>query len=167
VLYCSSHTWGIFPGTGDWNEMGQGGGIGTTLNVPMPFYAGDGDFERVYDEVVLPAVARFAPEVIIVSAGYDCHWADPLAPMNLSVAGYAKLAQKMYNLAAEVCSSRLVCALEGGYDLRALASGVLATLRILQGRPDLVDDPLGPHRAPATDIGDVIDLLRRNHPLLT
>ncbi len=134
--------------------MGAGAGHGTTLNVPLPYYTGDTDFLRVYDELILPAVARFEPELIIVSAGYDCHWADPLAPMNVSVAGYAALAEKVYNLAADVCGGRLVCALEGGYDLRAFQPSVLATLRVLQGRPDLVEDPLGTvQRSPATDIG--------------
>lgn len=167
VLYCSSHSWPLFPGTGAWREMGAGAGRGTTLNVPLPYYTGDQDFLRVYDELILPAVASFEPELIIVSAGYDCHWADPLAPMNVSVAGYAALAEKVYNLAADVCGGRLVCALEGGYDLRALSACVLATLRVLQGRPDLVEDPLGPHNAPATDIGTIIDHLQRTHPLLS
>jgi acetoin utilization deacetylase AcuC-like enzyme len=166
VLYCSSHTWGIFPGTGDWREIGEGAGMGTTLNVPMLPYADDAAFDRVYDELIIPAVTRFAPELIIVSAGYDSHWADPLAPMNASIAGYARIAQKVYNLAADACSGRLVCVLEGGYNLQALAAGVLATLRVLQGRPDLVEDPLGVRPAPKTEVGSVIDLLRRHHPLL-
>lgn len=166
VLYCSSHTWPLFPGTGAWREMGDGDGHGTTLNVPLPYYTGDDDFHRVYDEVILPAVVRFKPDLIVVSAGFDCHWADPLAPMNVSVTGYAALAQKVYDTAAEVCEGRLVCALEGGYDLRALAACVLATLRVLQGHPDLVEDPLGIQRAPATDVGAVIAQLQRTHPLL-
>ena len=166
LLYCSSHTWPLFPGTGDLREMGAADGLGTTLNVPMPYYGGDADFERVYDTIIIPAVERFRPELIMVSAGYDSHWADPIGPMSLSVAGYAAIAQKVYNLAAEVCSGRLVCVLEGGYDLRALAAGVLATLRVLQGRPDLVEDPLGPHPAPKTEIDGVINYLLRSHPLL-
>ncbi len=166
VLYCSSHSWPLFPGSGAWREMGADEGYGTTLNVPLPYYTGDTDFLRVYDEVILPAVRRFSPDLIIVSAGFDCHWADPLAPMNVSVTGYAALAENVYTLAADVCGGRLVCALEGGYDLRAVSASVLATLRVLQGRPDLVEDPLGPQRAPATDVGTVIAQLQRTHPLL-
>lgn len=166
VLYCSSHTWGIFPGTGDWREMGEGAGVGTTLNVPILPYADDTVFDRVYEEAIIPAVARFGPELIIVSAGYDSHWADPLAPMNASVTGYARLAQKVYNLAADVCSGRLVCVLEGGYNLQALAAGVLATLRVLQARPELIEDPLGTRSGSNIDAGSVIDSLRRLHPLL-
>lgn len=167
VLYCSSHTWGLFPGTGHLREMGAGAGMGMTLNVPLPWYTGDGGYERVYGDVIVPAVERFRPELIIVSAGYDAHWADPLAPMNASVTGYASIAQRVYNLAAEVCSGRLVCALEGGYDLDALAASVLATLRVLQGRPDLVEDPLGAKSTPRVDIGSVVETLLRAHPLLT
>jgi acetoin utilization deacetylase AcuC-like enzyme len=166
VLYCSSHTWGIFPGTGDWREMGEGAGAGTTLNVPILPYADDAAFDQAYDELILPAVARFAPELILISAGYDSHWADPLAPMNASVAGYAGIAQKVYNLAADTCSGRIVCVLEGGYHLQALAAGVLATLRVLQGRPDLIQDPLGARAGSRTAIGSVIGSLRRLHPLL-
>lgn len=167
VLYCSSHTWPLFPGTGDRREIGAGHGYGTTLNIPLPYGTGDEAFEQVYDEVIVPAVARFKPDLIIVSAGYDSHWADPLAPMNMSVAGYAAIAQKVYNLAGIVCAGRLVCALEGGYHIQALAASVLATLRILQKRPDLVEDPLGTRAAPRTDIGTIIHTLRRSHPLLT
>jgi len=166
VLYCSSHTWGIFPGTGDWQEMGEDAGMGTTLNVPLAPYGGDEVFEQVYEELIIPAVRRFDPELIIVSAGYDSHWSDPLGPMNVSVAGYAALTQRVYNLAADVCSSRLVCVLEGGYNLQALAAGVLATLRVLQGRPDLVQDPLGTRAAPKTEIASVMRALRQAHPLL-
>jgi acetoin utilization deacetylase AcuC-like enzyme len=72
----------------------------------------------------------------------------------------------VYNLAAEICSGRLVCVLEGGYDLAALAASVLATLRVLQGRPDLVEDPLGARAGPKMDIGTLIAGLRRQHPLL-
>lgn len=166
VLYCSSHTWPLFPGTGHWREMGAGDGYGATLNVNLPYHVGDDGYARVYGEIIIPAVRRFRPDLILVSAGYDAHWADPLAPMNASVAGYASIAQKVYNLAAEACDGRLVCVLEGGYDLRALAASVLATLRVLQGRPDLVEDPLGTRAAPRVDIGTLVNSLLREHPLL-
>lgn len=166
VLYCSSHTAMLFPGTGALHEMGAGDGAGTTLNVPLPYYVDDAGYDAIYDEVIVPAVRRFAPDLILVSAGYDSHWADPLAPMNASVAGYASVAQKVYNLAAEVCSGRLVCALEGGYDLQALAASVLATLRVLQGRPDLVEDSLGAGPTRRAEVRPVLDNLLRTHPLL-
>lgn len=166
VLYVSSHTYPFYPGSGHWREMGSAAGEGTTLNIPMPAHTGDGAFLRVYDELVLRAVRRFDPQLIIVSAGYDCHWRDPLAPMQMSVSGFARLAQMIYDLAAEVCDGRLVCALEGGYDLEALSAGVLATLRVLQGQPARVIDPLGVQREAALDLDPLIATIQRAHPLL-
>ncbi len=167
VLYISSHTYPFYPGTGHWREMGSGAGEGTTLNIPMPAYTGDHAFERVYQALVLRAVRRFAPDLIIVSAGYDTHWRDPLAPMSMSTRGFARLAQLITDLADEVCDGRLVCALEGGYDVQALAEGVLATLRVLQGKPKLMVDALGAQREEPVDIEPLITSLLRVHPLLT
>lgn len=167
VLYVSSHTYPFYPFTGHWREMGAGQGSGTTLNLPLPQYAGDRAFELVYNEVVARAVRRFEPDLLLVSAGYDSHWRDPLAPMTVSVAGYARLAQRICDLADEVCDGRLVLALEGGYDAEALAASVLATFRVLQGRPELAEDPLGTVDEPALDLAPVVENLLRAHPLLT
>lgn len=170
VLFVSSHTYPFYPGTGHWREIGSGPGEGATLNIPMQAYTGDAEFERVYDELVLRAVRRFAPDLILVSAGYDSHWRDPLAPMMMTVTGFARLAQMIFDLADEVCHGRLVCSLEGGYDLPALGESVLATLRVLQRKPDLVSDTLG--KAPAgagrpADIDQLISSIHRVHPLFT
>ncbi|HEX6292298.1 MAG TPA: histone deacetylase [Herpetosiphonaceae bacterium] len=171
VLYISSHTYPFYPGTGHWRELGSGEGEGATLNIPMPAYTGDAAFDRVYDELVLRAVRRFEPQLIIVSAGYDCHWADPLAPMMMSVAGFGRMARMIYDLAREVCDGRLVCALEGGYNVQALSASVLATLHVLLGQPDRIVDPLGPPPDDATkqaiDIEPVIAQIERVHPLFT
>jgi acetoin utilization deacetylase AcuC-like enzyme len=167
VLYVSSHTYPFYPGTGHWRELGAGAGKGTTLNIPLPPYTGDIAFVRVYEELVLRAVRRFDPQLILVSAGYDCHWADPLAPMRMSVAGYTALAQMITDLADEVCDGRLVLALEGGYDLQALAACVLATLHVLQGCPELARDPLGQQPEASHDLESLIANLQRFHPLLT
>jgi acetoin utilization deacetylase AcuC-like enzyme len=171
MLYISSHTYPFYPGTGHWRELGSGDGEGATLNIPMPAYTGDAAFMRVYEELVLRAVRRFEPQLIIVSAGYDCHWADPLAPMLMSVAGFGQMARMIYDLAAEVCGGRLVCALEGGYNLQALAGGVLATLHVLLEQPQRIVDPLGPapmaadHRP--VDVAPLIAQITRVHPLFT
>src|ERR671932_386275 len=74
VLYCSTHTWPLFPGTGFWREMGTGAGMGTTLNVPLPYYLNDDGYNRVYDDLIVPAVRRFRPEIILVSAGLSARW---------------------------------------------------------------------------------------------
>lgn len=167
VLFVSSHTYPFYPGTGHWHEMGSGDGKGATLNLPLPPGTGDTTILRLYDEIVARAVRRFAPQLIIVSAGYDCHWADPLAPMRMSVAGYTRLAQLIYNLADEVSGGRLVLALEGGYSLEALTSGVLAALHVLNGHPELAADPLGSQKEAPFDADRFVAAIGRVHPLLT
>jgi acetoin utilization deacetylase AcuC-like enzyme len=167
VLYVSSHTYPFYPGTGNWHEIGSRAGRGTTLNIPLPAYVGDTLVLQAYEDLVIHAVRRFDPQLIIVSAGYDCHWADPLAPMEMSITGYIKLAQMIKDLAEEVCNGRLVMALEGGYNLQALAAGVIATLRVLQGRPELAEDPLGQGSETEYDFGSLIHNLCHIHPLLT
>jgi acetoin utilization deacetylase AcuC-like enzyme len=151
VLYISSHSYPFYPGTGHWREQGAGQGQGATLNVPLPAYTGDPVFEQVYHELVLPAVRRFDPQLIIVSAGYDTHWTDPLAPMLMSIAGFGRLAQMIYELAADVCDGRLVCALDleraagparaGGRSAGAVAGIARPERRGVVDRPDPADAP--------------------------
>ncbi|GAC1648198.1 MAG: hypothetical protein NVS4B8_21220 [Herpetosiphon sp.] len=166
VLYCSTHNYPYYPGTGHWQEMGADIGGGTTLNVPLPPGTGEAAFLRAYDTVIIPAVRRFKPDLILVSAGYDAHWADPLGAMLVSTTGYAEVASRVYNLAAQICSGRLVCALEGGYDPQALAECIIATLQVLRGRPDLVHDGLGPQRGQTQSIDRMFEALQAQHPLL-
>lgn len=167
VLFVSSHTYPFYPGTGHWQEVGSGQGRGTTINIPLAAGVGDQTFARLYDQIVARAVRRFEPDLIIVSAGYDCHWADPLAPMRMSVTGYGQLTRIIYNLADEACRGRLVLSLEGGYSLEALSAGVVASLRVLQGRPELVEDPLGTQPETPVDVERLIGGLERTQPLLT
>jgi acetoin utilization deacetylase AcuC-like enzyme len=167
VLYISSHTYPFYPGSGHWREMGSGDGQGATLNIPMPPHTGDRAFERVYDELVGRAVRRFDPDLIIVSAGYDCHWRDPLAPMTMSVTGFTRLAQMIVDLADDVCDGKLVCALEGGYDLPALAASVIATFDVLRGNGARAEDPLGAQPEQPIDLEPMIAALLGHHPLFT
>jgi acetoin utilization deacetylase AcuC-like enzyme len=166
VLFISSHTYPFYPGTGHWQEVGSGEGKGATLNIPLPPGTGDDTFALLYEELVARAVRRFEPELIIVSAGYDCHWSDPLAPMRMSIAGYNRLARLIYNLADEVCHGRLVLALEGGYSLQALAAGVVGALYVLQGKPEQAHDPLGRQPEIPCDVERLIANIQRVHPLV-
>jgi acetoin utilization deacetylase AcuC-like enzyme len=132
VMFVSLHQYPLYPGTGAASERGEGPGEGATLNVPMSARCGDAEYDEAMRELVLPAARRFAPEFVLVSAGFDAHRADPLADMNVTEAGFAGLARAVLELAAERCDGRLVLVLEGGYDLRALrgsAAAVLAELR--------------------------------------
>jgi acetoin utilization deacetylase AcuC-like enzyme len=164
VFFCSTHASPLYPGTGQENEVGDGPAVGMTLNLPLPYGTGDQGFARVFDELVIPALRRYEPELIIVSAGYDGHWNDPLGPLALSAAGYAALTQRLTSLAAELCGGRIALALEGGYNEEALGACVVASLRVLLGQPP-DEDPLGPAGTREPDVSALIERVRRRHPI--
>jgi acetoin utilization deacetylase AcuC-like enzyme len=112
----------LYPGTGDASETG----VGNICNAPLPPMAGSGAFRAAMERVVLPALDAFRPEMLIVSAGFDAHAADPLAQLMLTEADYAWATDMLLEIAARHCDGRLVSALEGGYDLTALARSVAA-----------------------------------------
>ncbi len=142
VLYISAHESPLYPGTGTMEETGSGDGKGTTINIPLPAGSGDHEYLHAFEQVVVPAVRRFAPQLVLVSAGYDPHWSERLAMMGVSVTGFARMTGVIKGLADELCDGRLVFALEGGYPLDSLAASVRATFDVLLGNPD-VKDPLG------------------------
>ena len=123
VFFVSIHQSPFYPGTGALEETGAGDGRGSTLNLPIPGGHGDASYRRMYEEVVAPAIERFAPDLLLISAGFDAHWADPLASMQLSLAGYDWLARACVSLARRVCGGKLIFIMEGGYDLPALGHG--------------------------------------------
>ncbi len=159
VLFCSTHGSPLYPGTGMVQETGQDAGQGTTLNVPLPFNTGDRGFQQVYDDVLLPVVRRFQPDMILVSAGYDAHWADPIGPLALSVTGYRALTERLVRLADELCGGKIVLVLEGGYNLDALAACTLAALRVLLGQAAELD-PLGPAPMREPDVTPLVTRLQ-------
>jgi acetoin utilization deacetylase AcuC-like enzyme len=164
VLYFSSHQYPHYPGTGLWNETGYGAGQGTLLNVPLPAQVGDAGYAQVFTELVWPLVERFRPDLILVSAGYDAHWSDPLASMNLSLTGYAWLGQELVQMARQLCDGRIVFTLEGGYELDVLAYGVLNSLYTMLGE-DTIADPLGTSPYPERPVDTLIERLRNVHGL--
>ncbi|MBM3129381.1 MAG: histone deacetylase [Chloroflexi bacterium] len=168
VLYFSTHQSPHYPGTGDWRDIGAGEGIGFTANVPLPARVGDDGFRRVFDDLLYPLAERYRPQLILVSAGYDAHWSDPLALENLTIAGYGALARTLVALARELCAGRIVFTLEGGYNLPALAHGVAATCRALLGEPAIAD-PLGASPREDYDADDIrayIEHLKGVHRLV-
>ncbi|MEJ2209668.1 MAG: histone deacetylase [Anaerolineae bacterium] len=166
VMYVSTHQYPYYPGTGHWRETGVGQGQGSIVNVPLPGGVGDEGFRRIFHEVIGPAAWRFQPQLILVSAGYDAHWDDPLAYLQLSIGGYMSSARALYDLAAELCQGRLVFTLEGGYHQEALGYSILNTFAVLLGDEgwDLVD-PLGPSPRGERPIDDVIEQVRQVHNL--
>jgi len=113
--------------------------------------------------VILPTLHRFGPEMVLVSAGYDGHWADPLTWLLYSCDGLYHLMRELTDLVADVCEGRMLVVLEGGYDLDALAHGVTGTLAAMLGQPYL--DPLGAAGEPEPPVEDLLGLLLENHPL--
>ncbi len=129
VLYFSTHQFPYYPGTGDFREAGHGRGEGLTVNVPMPAGCGDAEYIGVMQRVLVPVARSFAPDMILVSCGFDAHADDPLASMDVTAAGYFEMTRIVRALADELCGGRLCFVLEGGYALTGLASGTTATLR--------------------------------------
>jgi acetoin utilization deacetylase AcuC-like enzyme len=165
VMYISTHQYPFYPGTGGVEETGRGAAKGTKVNIPLPAGCGDSEYLAVFKQIITPAARRFKPGLILVSAGYDGHWADGLALMQLSVSGFAKVAGVIKGLADELCQGRLLFALEGGYNLRALSASVKATLDILLGNKS--DDPLGqsPRRTAAPKIDRLLTAIKKTHAL--
>jgi acetoin utilization deacetylase AcuC-like enzyme len=162
VLFISSHQEGIYPGTGALEETGAGPGEGFNINLPLPEGAGDQAFERLTAEIVIPAAARFRPNLVLVSAGFDAHWLDPLAGLQLTLNGYAQLARSLAQVAHEHCQGRLALTLEGGYHLSSLTGGVLTVLRTLLGETHLPDN-LGQPPRPEPDVRALIQQAKAIH----
>lgn len=144
VLYMSMHQSPLYPGTGSSAERGSGEGIGTTINAPLPPGAGDEAMMEALRNEFEPVVSEFRPELLIVSAGFDAHWRDPLADLRATTTGFAELTTALLGWASEFSGGKMVCVLEGGYDLEALSSSVVAVVSRLLDPSATVDDPLGP-----------------------
>ena len=134
VLFVSTHQYPFYPGTGAATETGRGPGVGFTVNVPMEAGASDADYALVYERVVTPVVRQFAQDLLLLSAGFDAHTDDPLAGMQVTTAGFARLARVLADRADEVCGGRVVAVTEGGYNLAALGGSLRALIGAL-GRP--------------------------------
>jgi acetoin utilization deacetylase AcuC-like enzyme len=165
VLFFSTHQFPYYPGSGAADEMGDEFGYGATINVPFPPGVGDAGYLDAFRRVLAPAARRFKPDVILISAGYDAHWLDPLASMHLSVTGYWKLVNELLALADELCRSKIVFALEGGYHLQVLAHSVLSTFRALTGDKRGPSDPFGPAPGEERNVSALLERVRNLHHL--
>lgn len=134
VLFVSIHQSPLYPGSGAATDRGSGAGAGFTLNLPVPAGSGDDAYRALVDHVVVPAARAYAPQLVLVSAGFDAHAADPLAGCTVTEAGFAGMAASVRRLAAEV-EAPVGLVLEGGYDLAALAGSLAATLETLARDP--------------------------------
>lgn len=128
VLYISTHQFPFYPGTGAVSETGEGEGKGFTINIPLRAGEGDGEYRAAFDRIVAPALEMFAPELVLVSAGFDAAERDPLAEMNVSPAGFAYLAHAVGEQARKSAKGRIAIVLEGGYDLVGLEEGLASAI---------------------------------------
>ena len=163
VQYLSVHQWPYYPGTGSPAETGAAGAEGATVNVGLPAGSGDDEYLTAFDEVFVPELIAFRPDLLIVSAGFDAYRADPLASMRVSRAGFGAMADRLRAVADRVCEGRIVVALEGGYDLDGLAGGMTEVLRALTAErgPALADAP--PTRVISAPARAMIDLTLKAH----
>jgi acetoin utilization deacetylase AcuC-like enzyme len=128
VMYCSSHQMPLFPGTGARGERGE---HDTIVNAPLASEDGSLQFRSAFENVILPQLTKFAPELIIVSAGFDAHFRDPLASLNLRAEDFGWVTKKLMDVADASAGGRIVSVLEGGYDLQGLRESVAAHVTAL------------------------------------
>ena len=131
VLYASTHQWPLYPGTGSEDETGRGDGEGTTVNCPLGAGAALPEFTEAFEEVIIPALEKFKPEFLLVSAGFDSHRDDPLTDLGLQSGDFGTLTSLIMDVANKHCQGRVISFLEGGYDLRALAASTLSHVTAL------------------------------------
>ncbi len=165
VLFISTHLYlprYFYPGSGHHMEMGEGDGRGLTLNVPLIPNVGDEGYAFIFKEVVLPQLRAYQPELILVSAGFDAHWEDPLAMANLSLNGYAQLGRSLIQEAESLCDGRILFVLEGGYHLEALHHAILNLFYSLLGQDKIVD-PLGPSPESDSDVKGLVEVIKQDH----
>lgn len=158
VAYLSTHQWGIYPGTGWFEEAPHA--RKRIVNVPLPDGSGDETYRRIANDIITPFIRSFKPELILVSAGFDAHWNDPITSLGLSTAGFYLLSKKLVELAEEHCAGKIVFVLEGGYDAVNVANGAAAVFSSMTGsNQDINVKDLSPY--PEPEVGKRIDDIRK------
>jgi len=132
VLYFSTHRYGFFyPGTGSATEVGKGKGTGFTVNVPLSTGVGDSDYGNIFEKILRPIALEYQPQLILISAGFDIHFDDPLGGMKVTERGFARMTQILMEIAETTAQGRLIITLEGGYDVNGQGRSVKAVLKEL------------------------------------
>ena len=153
VFFVSFHEEGLYPGTGEVSETGDGDGELATMNVPLSAGCGDPDYLYAFDEAFVPALERFDPDLVLVSAGFDAHRHDPISRMRVSTEGYALLTDRVRTAASEV-DAGFGFVLEGGYGLDTLSEGVAIVHETFDGRRPIQPDD-GPSEGTRSLVADV------------
>jgi acetoin utilization deacetylase AcuC-like enzyme len=138
VLYISTHQWGIFPGTGPSNYIGEEAGMGYTVNLAFPSKTGDTSYQAAWEEIIDPILNEYKPDGILMSIGGDAHYMDPLASLTLSSLGYLSIVDKIEGIAKKYCDDRFSIYLEGGYHTGALADIICG----IQAKFNYIEPPI-------------------------
>jgi acetoin utilization deacetylase AcuC-like enzyme len=142
VVYFSTHQYPFYPGTGSIYEIGKGQGLGYTINVPLAQGPGDAEYLRIYQKLLRPIALEYKPEIVLVSAGFDIYFQDPLGGMRVTPVGFASLIRELMNIADACCGGKLAVVLEGGYHLQGLTDSVKAVLAEMRGDTHLSEKDL-------------------------
>ncbi len=154
VLYFSTHQYPYYPGTGAFSEVGDGDGRGFTVNIPLSMGHGDAEYYKIFRKILQPIALEYKPELVMVSAGFDTYFKDPLGGMEVTSAGYATMAQVILDIAGECSDGKLLITLEGGYNLGGLKDGVKSVIKQLTGKKAADAELLGKN---PDDIGKTAD----------
>ncbi|MGA1865376.1 MAG: histone deacetylase [bacterium] len=133
VLYFSVHQYPHYPGTGHIKEIGAGPGEGFTINCPLPRGQGDKEYKAIFQKILMPVALEYQPEMILVSAGFDPYFDDPLAGMEVTDEGFAFMTSALMDIAASCCPGRIILTLEGGYHLHGIAKCISRVILTLNG----------------------------------
>ena len=140
VLYFSTHQYPYYPGTGGCHEVGSGDGKGFTVNCPLRAGCTDEDYAVIFRDILVPIATEFSPDLVLVSAGFDIWWQDPLGGMRVTERGIGAISRALIDMAEEVCSGRILFVLEGGYSKEGLGKGVVMVLKQLLQGEDFKDE---------------------------
>ncbi len=164
VLFISTHQSPFYPGTGHLKDVGRGAGAGFTVNMPMPPGSGDVEYAIFFDQIIIPILDHFQPELLLISSGYDAYRHDPLAGMSLTHQGFYNMADSLKQAAERHCQGRLLLCLEGGYHLEGQAGAVIQVLNALGnfGLPVTERSPdLEPTRHAQARLEEVLQVQRK------
>ena len=142
VLYFSTHQYPYYPGTGSFDEIGRGAGLGYTINVPLRPGTDGSQYVKVFRRILQPVALEFQPDLVIVSAGFDIYYGDPLGAMNVTPKSFTQLTRILLNIADQCCRGRLVLALEGGYHIAGLVESVRVVLEELREATHISEEEL-------------------------
>lgn len=140
VLYISLHQYPHYPGTGWVTEIGTGEGVGYNINFPFPAGTSGPSYHRAFDEVIVPLAQAYKPDLLMIAAGFDAHYYDPISSINLTAEDYASMTEKIKKISDNLCLGRIIASLEGGYGLSSLAKSAWATIDRMMGKNSEIDE---------------------------